>query len=184
MNYMKYFTISLLLVFLCTGISFGQQHTPGLQKEERLLADFHALEVSGLAVVYYTQGPARPARLEVSGMPIEDIGMEVEEGVLSITTPGNVSGEKIAIYISSPSLERIAVGGSAELYSKEAIRADKLEIEVNDAGAAWLRVAVDQLNIRMKGAGDLTLSGEAGHQRLRSFASRGTLDNSKLKIIK
>lgn len=167
-----------------SSISCAQSRAIGLQKETRTLAEFHALEVSGLAVVYFTQGPTEAARLEVSGMPVEDISMVVEEGVLSITSPGNVSGEEITIYISSPSLERIAVGGSAELYSREAIKADKLEIVVDDAGAAWLNVAVGQLDIRMKGAGDLTLSGEAGDQRIRSFASRGTLDNSKLKITK
>lgn len=184
MNHMKHINISLLIIFLFTNISCGQQAAPGLQKETRTLAGFDALEVSGLAVVYFRQGPAKAAELEVSGMPIEDISMEVEEGVLSITTPGNVSGEKIAIYISSPSLRRIEVGGSAELYSKDAIQGNALEVVVDDAGAAWLDVAVDQLSIRMKGAGDLTLSGEAGDQQLRSFASRGTLDNSELKITK
>ncbi|MBK7872565.1 MAG: sigma-70 family RNA polymerase sigma factor [Saprospiraceae bacterium] len=165
-------------------INTKELQAKGKQVEERPIGAFQALKVSGLAVVHLSKGATKSARVEVSGMPIEDLVTEEKDGVLTITTRGQYSGETINVFISTPSLKSIEVGGAGELYSKETIKADKLEISVVDVGAAWLNVEVSDVTINLKG-GDLTISGTADRQHVRSIgrdASRGTLDNQQLKL--
>ena len=61
------------------------------------------------------------------------------------------------------------------------IIATNLDVSINGSGNADLTVKVDQVNIIMKDAGDLDISGVAGSQSVRSHNSNGSLDNSALE---
>jgi len=156
------------------------------QVEERAIGAFHTLKVSGLAVVHLSKGATKTATVEVSGMPMEDLITEEKNGVLTVTTRGQHSGEQIRVLVSAPTLKSIEVGGAAELYSKETIQAEALDISVVDVGAAWLDVDVDKINIHMKG-GDLTITGTADEQYIHALGKdgeRGTLNHKNLKSNK
>ena len=152
--------------------------------EERPISPFNTLVVSGLAVVHLSRGETKTARVEVTGMPIEDLITKEENGKLIITTRGEHSGEIIKVNISAPTLEGIEVKGSAELYSKDTILGDDLGIIVSDAGSAKLDINTTSVNIMLSG-GDLEISGKTGEQNVMRSGdySRGTFDASKLEMV-
>ncbi len=154
-----------------------------LRMEERPISEFHTLAVSGLAVVYLSHGETGKARLEVSGMPIEDVITTVEGGVLTVTTRGQHNGESIKMYVSSPALKVISVDGAGQLYSENTLRAGRLEISLLGSGAAKLDVDAQDLKVNMNG-GDLDLTGKARHYQVFHLenSSRGRLLNPGLSV--
>lgn len=154
------------------------------QNQVRPISPFHTLQISGLAVVYLSEGPTTNAKVSVSGMPIEDLITKEDNGVLTITTDGNYSGEKIRVEISATNLKKIVVAGTAELRTETVIKAEDLEIVTADVGAAWMEVDVKDLSIFMMG-GDLSISGYAMSKEVDwsdEDAQRGTLRHKQLKV--
>lgn len=153
------------------------------QKATRSIGAFHTLIVDGLAVVYLTDKDQDRARLEVTGMPIEDVVTEVKSGVLTVTTRGQHSGESIKVYVSSEQLKEISVGGSSELLPEATVKANKLSVKVLDNGYAWVKVAVNELTVIMQG-GDLNIDGSANTRLLldKDPEHRGTLQEADLEI--
>ncbi|MCJ8272067.1 MAG: DUF2807 domain-containing protein [Psychrosphaera sp.] len=151
-----------------------------LDKEQRTVAPFTQLEVSGLAEVYLSQGTVGDVEVKASGISMKDIVTRTENGKLTVTTKGFHSGETVKVYVSYDILNVISVGGAAELYGQDTVTADTLTININDAGDAELTVDVGTLKVEMKGAGNLKIDGKAAKQQLRSYNSHGSLDNSNL----
>jgi hypothetical protein len=153
------------------------------KEEERSIPEFHSLHVSGLAVVYLSQGETGKARLAVSGMPIEDVLTTVEGGVLTVTTRGQHNGESIKVYVSSPSLQSISVDGAGQLYSENTLRATRLEVSLLGNGAAKLHVDVQDLKVNMNG-GDLDLTGKTRKYQVFNLenSSHGRLSNNGLAV--
>ncbi len=153
------------------------------KEEERSIPEFHSLHVSGLAVVYLSQGETSKAKLAVSGMPIEDVLTTVEGGILTVTTRGQHNGESIKVYVSSPSLRSISVDGAGQLYSENTLRAKRLEVSLLGNGAAKLQVDVQDLRVNMNG-GDLDLTGKARSYQVfnQENSSHGRLSNNGLSV--
>lgn len=167
-------------------INGEEDEAPDMQREEREIAAFDKLEVSGLAVVYFTQGPLTKARLEVSGMPIEDVITQSEDGTLRIYTRGNdINNEQIAVYVSSPKLSAIEVRDAAEFKGQTQIIEKMLKVSSFGAGAVELDVDVDRLHLIMDG-GDIDIEGKAVMERTDFLedANRGTLEQSGLRVLK
>ncbi len=148
--------------------------------KEMKLPTFHAIEVSGLAQVYIKQGAEPNVVLEVAGMPIEEVKCKVENGVLSISTPINYSGESVKIYVAYDQVNAIVVKDAAELFSENTIRTATLQITVQDRSNAVLELDVNQLDLWMKDSADLRLSGTARKQNIFSRNENGTFTNRSL----
>lgn len=183
-KFLKLFAIQLALTLFIAGNASCQEtvHKGKPTEEDRPISEFHTLHVSGMAEVYISRGETKEFKVIVSGMPAEDVITNNEGGVLTVTTKGNHSGESVKVYVSSPTLQSIEVSGAAKLYTSDVLKGEKLKILVSDAATAVLEVDVESLEIVMKGAGDLKVTGEAVHQQIRSYNSKGSLDNSGLKI--
>ncbi len=122
---MKVSPVTLFVVFLLFALTvsfrtLGQSsnNVANPTVKERIIPAFHALQVSGLAVVYLARtGNTHQVKLVVSGISPEDVITTVKEGVLTVTTLGTHHGEHIQVYVSSPSVKSITVSGSGILYS-------------------------------------------------------------------
>jgi hypothetical protein len=194
---MKYIIKSILLTFVLiqTACSVFVSQT-----ESREVEKFTALKISGLAEVIITQADEQKLVVKVSGMPIEDVVTIVENETLIITTKGFHRGESVQVFVSYNQLNNINTSGSAELTGTNtlntqhmvittngagdikdlAIKADKLTVSINDSGNAYLDVEVNDIEIEMNDAGDLSIQGVTKRQNILSNASRGTLSNGNL----
>jgi len=178
--------ITVLLVFsigLGTQLrAQGKTYSKKSVKKEIMLPDFDKIEVYGLAQVYLSEGSKPYARLEVSGMPMDEVIVKVENRTLKISTPGNYSGESVKIYITYKEVNKLLVTDAAEIFSETPIRTSTLEISALDAGNAVLEINVNLVKIRMADSADLTLTGHAKKQKILSNSKSGTFTNSGLLI--
>lgn len=194
---MKYIIKLILLSFvlLQTACSVFASQT-----ESREVEKFTALKISGLAEVIITQANEQKLVVKVSGMPITDVVTTVENETLTITTKGFHRGESVQVFVNYSQLNSISTSGSAELTSTNTlntqhmsittngagdikdltIKADTLKVSINDSGNAHLDVDVNDIEIEMNDAGDLSIQGVTKRQNIRSNASRGTLSNGNL----
>jgi len=170
------------------------------QTEEREVAQFKSIDISGLAEVFITNAKTQGIVVKVSGMPISDVITRVDEGTLVVSTNGYHSGESVKIYVNYVQLNSIHISGSAEVTGTNTLVADELllttgdsgdiksldikshhlTVSINDSGNADLNVDVVTLDVLMNEAGDLSIRGKAKTQNIRSNGSRGTLNNANL----
>jgi hypothetical protein len=187
--------IVLSFVFIQTACSVFESQT-----ESREVDKFTALKISGLVEVIITQANEQKLVVQVSGMPIADVVTTVENETLIITTKGFHRGESVQVFVHYNQLNSISTSGSAELTSTNTlntqymnittngagdikdltIKADTLKVSINDSGNAHLDVDVNDIEIEMNDAGDLSIQGVTKRQNIRSNASRGTLSNGNL----
>lgn len=192
----QFVTFGLIALF---SLLSGCAHYPK-QKEVRQVQNFQSLTVGGLADVYITQSDVEKLEVHASGMPIDDVITQVENGNLLVTTTGIHSGESVQVHIHYASLNHIKTSGSATLTGENQlaaqhltlvttdagdikhldVQANRLTVSINHSGNANLLVDVDSANIEMNDSGDLEIRGVARVQRLTSNSSRGSLNNSRL----
>jgi hypothetical protein len=183
----KYFkALSLIgLTFLLSETGLSQtHHNTAVVEEERNVSAFHSLEASGLAEVFLAKGQKETVSIKVSGMPVEDLIVEVQDNVLKVRTKGSHNGENVKVYVTYCDLKSIAVSGASTLQGDNTIEAKALNVTVGDAGSATIDVDVSELTIAMHDAGDLNISGKADNQKILSLGDQGTLNNDRLRLLK
>jgi len=164
---------------------FGGNEDRPLTSEERTVAPFQKLEVSGLAVVYLRQAAYKAIQVDATGIALSDIITESENGVLKISTSQKeVNGESISIYVTSPEVNSIQTDGAAEVFSQGMFKADILKLISKGSGAIEMAVDVNRLHLQMDG-GDIHLEGRAEMEKVDFLpeSDRGTLDQSGLNVI-
>jgi hypothetical protein len=185
-SYVKTLPLLLVLALTTTKSVFCQQAADKNNpiKEERKVQGFNSIHAAGLAVVYIRESIHENATIEVGGMPLEDLILSVEDSVLEISTKGSHNGETVNVYVNYRTLNNIEVRGAATLTSLNTLKGTTLDVLVDDAGDATLNVAVDKVNIALKEAGNLKITGKANRQDIRSIGEEGTLDNKGLTVGK
>ncbi|KZN46412.1 GIN domain-containing protein [Pseudoalteromonas luteoviolacea] len=193
-------SLTIVLILFTTILSGCANFT--CQQEIREVKDFESIIVGGLADVFITQSEHQQVRVFARGIPIEDVITHSENGTLTVTTQGYHSGESVKVYVTYKQLKNIKTSGSATLTGENqliaehvtivttgsgditslSLAAKQLSVQINDTANANLVVQVENSNIEMNDAGDLDIQGVANHQQLRSNGSRGTLNNTQLKL--
>jgi hypothetical protein len=199
-SHLKVVVSALLLAFLPT--QQAQAAFFSLDEEDRTVGEFHAVDAGGLAQVYLAPGSETRVVVKVRRIEFGDVITRNENGVLTVSTTGNHSGETVKVYVTYTKLNSVHVRGSAEVYAEGVAEADlftvsthgagdikflqvkarRLDISINNAGNATIEVDVEVLAIEMHGVGDLEITGSAQRQNVRSFGSHGTLDNGSLQL--
>jgi HSP20 family molecular chaperone IbpA len=169
----------VLLLLIAQAKSYGQA------TEIRPVQPFEGIKTDGLVHVYLQQGEKENVRLEVKGIALQDVIAQVENGLLTIKTEGNYSGEDIKAHVTYRQLKSIAVGGASKVVGKSIIKGETLDIATHGAGDAFLTVDVDALRVSMEGAGNLTIAGKAKSEKIITRGRvRGSLDKTGLTTSK
>lgn len=135
--------------------------------ERRSAENFHGINVSNAFDVYINQGNEEGVAVSAADVTIRGkIMVEVKEGILYIRFDskglnlGN-SKKNLKAYISIKQLDKLTISGACDVYLTNTIIADKLVL--NQSGASDLKgdINVKNLEARISGASDVTLSGDA-----------------------
>ncbi len=177
----KFLTLVLALIFSSLNVLLAQEEKGNASNSP----EFQAIHVSGVAKVFFTQEEHKEIEMIVSGDPYPQVIRKVKNGVLEIYTEGEAHNEVVEVFVSNPSLTSISVSDRAEFHSVKNIAMKTLRIEVKDVASATVGIDVEKVAIHMDG-GDLTISGITSKQEITNSkeSSRGTLDNSRLKITR
>ncbi|MDG1905700.1 MAG: DUF2807 domain-containing protein [Arenicella sp.] len=171
-----------LLICLIAFIPMACAAGPLADRESREVSDFNTIEVGGLVNVKIQQGNKVGVDVRAYGIAMQDIITKVKDETLLVTTKGSHRGESIAINVTYTNLLAIKTSGAATIETMGVLKGESLKIEITDAGDANLELDVNRLNIDMRGAGNLRLTGNAMSQSLTSHGGGGSLDNARLEI--
>ena len=195
--------LTIVLIYTIFGTwQSAQAALFSLEKEDRDVDEFHIVDAGGLAEVYLEPGNEVKVRVEVRRIEFDDVITEVEDGVLLVSTVGNHSGETVRVYVTYTQLDGVHVRGAAEIHGDGVVeashvkvstngagdikslqvKAERLDININNSGNARIEVDTESLFVEMRDAGDLRITGKTGRQSVRSFNSRGSLNNGRLEI--
>lgn len=156
--------------------------------EERRAENYSAIEMDGVAQVYFTQADTFSLRITGSERLVKATRTEVRNHTLCIDQEHIKSNKgKISIFISAPQLNKVAFDGVGAFHCDERLTADDICFEIDGVGAVTvadlqcrsLHVSMDgvgktdmhvdcqDLKADLDGVGKMTLSGKAGRADIR-----------------
>lgn len=162
---MKKIVFSLLIL---AAINAGAQTTINdPNAEARTVSSFHALQISNAFDVVLTQGDADGVAVSANHKEdVPNIKTAVENGTLRIWFDDNnkwwPKNRKLKAYISVKTLDFIKAGGASDINIEGGLKVPALKLELSGASDLEGELIVnDELNVRLSGASDITISGRA-----------------------
>ena len=163
---MKNLNLTLLFAMLCL-FTFGSLHAQSWKKatisgegprvkKELDIASFKSFGLGVNADVFITKGPQK-VTIEAQQNIIDNIKRTVRSESWSIEHNYNVKKhDKITIWISMPTVEALAIGGSGSIISQDAFEGlDELAFSIAGSGKIEFSGSAKSLEVSIAGSGDL-----------------------------
>ncbi|GJM30914.1 MAG: hypothetical protein DHS20C17_35490 [Cyclobacteriaceae bacterium] len=134
------------------------------------MGPFKGINLGGAFNVVLNQSGKHQVVIEAEDDIIEKVRTEVKGSVLHIDMKWDWSwgdNHEVTIYIDFDQLESLEVSGASEVKAETSIRADDLDIRVSGAGDMTLEIDSESLEVVVSGAGDLDISGTTKTQNVR-----------------
>ncbi len=171
----KKYTLFVVIVIPILVAACGFTVTRGsgvIESETRPVSDFDQLELSGLGVIYITQGTEETLKIEAEDNVLPAITTAVRNGVLQIGFDENnwpnvvQPTETIRYYLTVKDLERIELSGAGGVEADQ-LSATNLVITSSGAGDIQIdQIAAKTLDVALSGAGSCQLGGEVATQNI------------------
>ena len=159
-NYSVLFLILATLLLNCNVV--GERGNGNVVKQERKVAAFNAIDVSGAFDVYITQGSTQLVVVEADENLLPLIRTEVKGGILMVGNEKPIRDPKsLKVHITVPDLKGIEISGAVNLHSQNKLTFSELEIKISGAAGITLELAVQKLEIGSSGGSEMKLSGMA-----------------------
>lgn len=146
-----------------------------------------SLEMGG--TIYLEQGKDYDVQIEASENLMEIIETEVSGSTLEIDLKKGTclknSGE-IKIYITTPDIQDISISGSGDVYARNLLAVDDLDISISGSGNFELdSLDIDNLDVSISGSGDLYLNSidTVNTQKIRISGS-GDINSFNMPVLK
>ena len=160
----KNFSLSVMImaIVLLSCNVVGEQGNGNVVKQERKVAAFNAIDVSGAFDVYITQGSVQSVFVEADDNLLPLIRTEVKGSTLMIGNEKPIRDPKsLKVYITVPDLRTIELSGAVNLHSQNKLTFTELGIEISGATEANLELAVQKLDISSSGGSEMRFTGMA-----------------------
>jgi hypothetical protein len=146
----------------------------------RTTANYNSIDLAMSATVYFTQGTDYTLQLSGQENVLTQVVTEVDGNQLVIRVKGGVilgSHEPIKVYVSAPSVSKLAVSGSGDIFIDNVLTAEKLSLDVSGSGSINLgTVDLGHLVSHISGSGSIrAVSGTATREDL-NISGSGTVD--------
>ena len=149
----------VILVFLITlwvGTLAAQE------TETRKLDAFEEIHVAQGIDAYLEKGAKESVRVEVRGIPLDEVLTEVYGGRLKIHLSRNKWRDySVNVYVTYVNIEEIAASSAADVSCKNVITGDRLILDVSSAADIDVQVDVKELEADASSSGDIDVSGKA-----------------------
>ncbi len=151
------------------------------------LSQFSGIEAGGAIKVIYNQAPEYNVYFETDENLLDQVKMEVEDGVLKISVSNVRNATRLHANVTSPSLEKVKLSGAASFVAETAVQTEVLSLEGSGAAKIDLAVSGNQLITNLSGASKATLSGAVvTHEAQLSGASKlmaKALETENTKVL-
>jgi hypothetical protein len=126
--------------------------------QQRAIAPFTSLEVSGATNVQFKQGDSAKVRVVGDESELNNILTTVEDGILVVRGKGSFKNT-YKVYITGPTLKQITVTGASKVTISDTLRTDELELNVSGASTIKGAVRSKSVGISVSGASGIELTG-------------------------
>jgi len=136
--------------------------TQGQTKQDRQVADFTGIEVSGAFTVYLRMGDKCALTVIAKDDVLKKVKTQVYSGTLNIEMDQDwwdSNNDKVELYITVTTLRHIDLSGACVLKSKNTLRGTSLELDASGASKLELALQYNLLEASFSGATNVTLSG-------------------------
>ncbi|NNU34802.1 DUF2807 domain-containing protein [Mucilaginibacter sp. S1162] len=189
MKLIKFFVAAVLLTV--AGNTFAKTN---FETEDRHLTGFNAVNVAGSFDVYIKQGTTESVKVEAPADVIKNIITEVKNGALIIRTKDHFSfnnifgNKKMVVYVTIKNCNAISLTGSGDVYFKEGIAANDLNLSLTGSGDVTGKIIAKNVNCSLTGSGDLRVSGRADNSKVTvtgsgDFSGRDLTTNTTVVFV-
>lgn len=154
--------LALLLILSCS-ILFAQEPIT------TNLGDFNSLKVFNGLVVELQKSTT--SKIEISGSKSENVSVKNSNGILKIRLkfPETIMVEDVKIKLFySDNIDVLDANEGAEIFSKEILKQQHLEVKVQEGARIHLPVEVKYLNVKTVSGGFIELTGATKNQTIEA----------------
>ena len=152
--------------------------------ETRTTSDYDVISVGGSFDVVLVKGKEGKITIEAESNLMKYIITEVSGDKLKIRFKKNTNirtTRRLLVTVPFQDLEKVSIGGSGNIHSKEVIKANKFTMSVAGSGNINLKVDADTVKSSIAGSGDINVSGRASDLNC-SIAGSGNINAYGLKV--
>ena len=168
----KLFLLAILALLLTScscsreNLSFKFGDAGPVVTDYRSLRGFERIEVLGSPTVYYQQADSFSVKVKGPKELVDRIVTEVDEGKLTIRNRGKVGmfnvsfggDSELAVYVTSPDLISVYVGGSGDFISEKKVDTDEMDVNLKGSGdIQFAHLLCDRCRLEVVGSGDATI---------------------------
>lgn len=155
---------------LVTIVSWAQD------TEVRNLRSFEEVQVSQGIDAYLEKGTKESVKVEVRGIPLDEVLTEVFGDRLKVHLARNRWRDySVTVYITYVEIEEISGSSAANITVKDIVRADRLILDVSSAADIEVEVEVNELSADASSSGDIEVVGKAKYLEV-DVSSAGGVD--------
>lgn len=148
----------VLIALLCAGCSLGSQvrGSGNITTEQRTIAAFHAIDMSGVGEVIITQSDSAGLTVEADDNFQPLILSEVHNDTLFLSMKPNVNlghFTRMTFHVSVKDLTQLTLSGAA-LVNVRNISGDKLTVAHSGAGSVTIAGTVNEQRVTLSGVGN------------------------------
>ena len=129
-----------------------------------------SLEMSGTVLI--SQGPVQSVVVEGKGNIIDELELDVTNGIWHIETDRCVRDiGDLKIFITVPDISVLNVSGSGDIISENTLVIGDIELDVSGSGTIDVEMEADDIDAAISGSGEVFLSGSADELKFRISGS-------------
>ena len=158
------------LIQSCTEIMGGTKGKGSVEKFMRSETGFTGVDMQCSADVFVKQ--ATDFKIVVEGQKniVDLLQMSVEKGVLKVyfkDNIGNISYDKLNIYVEAPNFENLIVSGSGDIRADELLSSKDLNLSVSGSGNIDIKnMTSEKVLAEVGGSGNIKLNGTTQSAKL------------------
>jgi hypothetical protein len=150
----------ILIIVSCDVI--GEQGSGKIARQERKVAAFTGIDVSGAFNVYLSQGTEPSVIVEADDNLLDIIKTEVKGGILVVETTKPIHhSSKLKVFVTFTELKSIEISGAVDVESVTRLNLPELMISSSGAADGKLEMDVQKLSIECSGGSKMKLTGSA-----------------------
>ncbi|MEH6537467.1 MAG: head GIN domain-containing protein [Psychroserpens sp.] len=165
--------IAALLSFTFSQAQWEKKKVKGNGKmttESRTTSDYDAISCAGSFDYVLVAGTEGKITLEGESNLLQHVVTEVKNGKLIIKTEKGKNldpshNKTIKVTIPFKDIDKVALAGSGDLWNKDRITSNDLEVSLSGSGDIILDVQTKNVSGKVTGSGDLTLKGSTSNLR-------------------
>jgi len=133
------------------------------ESQTRNIGSFSGVKVTQGIDVYLKKGDKESARVEVNGVPANQVITEVSGSYLKVhMSDGNRRGNiDVKVYVTYVKINRLSASSGASIFSDGTISSNELEIGSSSGGTIEVAIETERADISASSAGEIELRGKA-----------------------